>query len=325
MSASDQPADRPADQPATVRAVVATAFGGPEVLDVVDVPVAAPGPDEVRIRVHAAGVNPIDAKIRSGMFGSDPADLPRRLGSEAAGVVTAVGSQAPFAVGDEVVAYPIGGAYAEEIVVDSSSVVAKPAGVGWTEAAGLLLVGATAAHALAATSVAEGDTVLVHGGSGGVGLIAVQLAALRGARVLATASPARHDLLRDLGAEPIAYGDGLLDRVRAAAPDGVDAALDLVGTAEALEVSLALVPVARIATIANFDTAPAAGVAVLGGGPGADPGAEVRAAARPELLALAAEGRLRVVVDAVLPLDEVVEAHRRIDSGHTTGKIVLEV
>lgn len=321
MSASD----RPADLPATVRAVVATAFGGPEVLEVVDVPVGAPGPDEVRVRVRAAGVNPVDAKVRSGMFGSDPADLPRRLGSEAAGVVTAVGEGAPFAVGDEVVAYPIGGAYAEEIVVDSSSVVAKPAGLGWAEAAGLLLVGATAAHALAATSVSEGDTVLVHGGSGGVGLIAVQLAALRGARVLATASPARHDLLRDLGAEPIAYGDGLLDRVRAAAPDGVDAALDLVGTAEALEVSLALVPVARIATIANFDTAPAAGVAVLGGGPGADPGTEVRAAARPELLALAAEGRLRVVVDAVLPLDEVVEAHRRIDSGHTTGKIVLEV
>ncbi|MBZ5733320.1 NADP-dependent oxidoreductase [Nocardioides sp. TRM66260-LWL] len=312
----------------TTRAVVATTYGGPEVLALTDVALPSPGPGEIEVAVRAAGVNPVDAKIRSGLFGPDPDALPRRLGSEAAGVVVAAGGDpetAAFTVGDEVVGFPLTGAYAERIVVPADALVRKPAEVSFVDAAGLLLVGATAEHALTVTKVGEGDTVLVHGGSGGVGLVAVQLAAQRGARVLATASEARHDLLRELGAEPLLYGDGLLERVRAAAPDGVDVALDLVGTAEALEVSLALVPVERITSIANFDSAPKAGVTVLGGGPGADPGTEIRAAARPRLLELLAAGSLRLVVSDVLPLEEVAEAHRRIDSGHTVGKIVLEV
>ena len=132
-----------------------------------------------------------------------------------------------------------------------------------------MLSGATAVHALTATAVGEGDTVLIHGGAGGVGLYAVQLARLRGARVVATASEGSHGLLRDLGAEPVVYGDGLLDRVRALAPDGVDAALDLVGTDEAVDVSLALVPDrARVTTIAAFARGPQEGV-LLPGGPGA--------------------------------------------------------
>ena len=169
----------------------------------------------------------------------------------------------------------------------------------------------------------EGDTVLVHGASGGVGLYAVQLARLRGARVIATAGEPNHALLRDLGAEPVVYGDGLLERVRALAPDGVDAALDLVGSDEAMDVSLALVDRDRIASIANFTRGPREGIKLLGGGPGADAGDALRAAARPELARLAGTGDLRVVVAATYPLDDAAEAHRQVATGHTTGKVVL--
>jgi len=172
--------------------------------------------------------------------------------------------------------------------------------------------------------VQEGDTVLVHGASGGVGLFAVQLARLRGARVLATGGERSHALLRELGAEPVVYGDGLLERVQTQAPEGVDAALDLVGTDEAMDVSLALVADRdRIASIANFARGPQEGIKLLGGGPGADAGDELRAAARPELARLAGEGTLRVVVAATYPLDDAADAHRQIGTGHTAGKIVL--
>jgi NADPH:quinone reductase-like Zn-dependent oxidoreductase len=291
----------------------------------VDLP--TPGPREARLAVRAIGVNPYDIKVYAGP--GDPARLPLGLGSEAAGVVTAVGEGAaddrgPLSVGDEVIAFRASGAYATDLLVADTALTHKPETLGWPEAAVLLLSGATAVHALTRTAVAEGDTVLVHGGSGGVGLYAVQLAALRGARVIATASPRNHDLLRELGAEPVTYGDGLLERVRALAPRGVDVALDLIGSDEAIDVSLALVGDRdRIATITNFERGPAEGIAVLGGGPGADPGDEIRAAARPELARLAGDGRLRVVLAATYPLDDVAEAHRRIATGHTTGKIAL--
>ena len=222
------------------------------------------------------------------------------------------------------IAFRASGAYATDLLVPDSALTRKPASLGWPEAAVLLLAGATAVHTLTRTAVGEGDTVLVHGASGGVGLYAVQLAALRGARVIATAGAASHDLLRELGAEPVTYGDGLLDRVRDLAPDGVDAALDLIGSDEAMDVSLALVADRdRIATIVNFGRGAIEGVALLGGGPGADPGNAVRDAARPELARLAGEGRLRVVLAATYPFDEVAQAHRQIAAGHTTGKIAL--
>lgn len=308
---------------------MATAFGGPESLSVEQVELPEPGPHEVRIAVRAAGVNPVDVKMYAGP--GDASALPMPLGFEAAGVVTAVGAdaaddQGPLAVGDEVIAFRVSGAYAADLVVSDGALTRKPAGLGWAEASGLLLAGATAVHTLTATSVGEGDTVLVNGAAGGVGLYAVQLAALRGARVIGTASPRNHDLLRELGAEPVAYGDGLLDRVRALAPDGVDVALDLIGTDEAMDVSLALVADrGRIASIANFRRGPSEGIRLLGGGPGADPGDDVRMAARPELARLAGEGRLRVVVAATYPLDEATAAHRAIATGHTTGKIALVV
>ena len=163
------------------------------------------------------------------------------------------------------------------------------------QASGLLLTGVTAAHLLHATTVAAGETVLVHGASGGVGSAAVQLLVDRGARVIGTAGPGRQDDVRALGAEPVPYGDGLLERVRDLAPDGVHVALDAVGTDEAVDVSLALVADRdRIATVAAFARAPGLGIRLLGGGPGADPGTQVRSAAREALVALAGEGRLTV-------------------------------
>jgi NADPH:quinone reductase len=311
------------------RTVIATAYGGPEVLAVVDEPVAEPGPGQAVLQVRAAGVNPIDVKSYSGQFGSDPARLPLRLGLEAAGVVTAVGAGAtgpagPVLVGDEVIAFRASGAYAAELLVPADVLVPRPATLDWAQASGLMLTGATAWHALVATGVAQGDTVLVHGASGGVGVMAVQLAALRGATVIGTAGPASQDFLRDLGAIPVTYGAGLADRVRAAAPQGVDVALDLVGTDEAVDVSLELVADrTRIATIAAGQRGLKLGIKALGGGPGADPGTEIRAAARLDLARLAGEGKLRVVVSRTYPLDEVAEAHRFSLAGHVTGKIAL--
>jgi NADPH:quinone reductase-like Zn-dependent oxidoreductase len=304
--------------------VIAAAYGGPEVLAVTDVQTPDPGPGEARIAVRAAGVNPVDYKSYSGRFSSDPAALPIRLGFEAAGTVTQIGAGAPVGIGDDVIAYRITGGYATELVAPTSALVPKPASLGWPEAAGLMLTGVTAWHCLTATGVRAGDTVLINGGAGGVGLMATQLAADCGATVVATASPARHGLLRELGARPVAYGPGLAERVRAAAPDGVTAALDLVGTDEAVDVSLELVAdKARIATIAAFGRAGPAGIKALGGGPGADPGTDIRTAARPELARLAGEGRLRVIVAATYPLTEAAAAHRAIMTGHTSGKIAL--
>jgi NADPH:quinone reductase-like Zn-dependent oxidoreductase len=306
------------------RVVLATAYGGPEVLTVADRPVSAPGPGEARVEVRAAGVNPADWKSYTGAFGTDPAQLPRRLGFEVSGVVTAVGPDVALSVGDEVIGFRVSGGYAAEVVVPATALVPKPASLGWEPAAGLMLAGATAVHALTATGVGPGDTVLVHGAAGGVGLMAVQLAALRGARVVGTVGGDGADLVRRLGAEPVRYGAGLADRVRAIAPDGVDAALDLVGTDEAVDVSLELVAERqRIATIAAFGRAAADGIRALGGGPGADPGTELRDAARAELAALAGAGRLEVVVAGSFPLEEVAAAHRQGMAGHTHGKLVL--
>lgn len=311
------------------RVVNATAFGGPEVLSVAEMPVGPPGPGEVLVRVRAAGVNPVDHKLYSGAFGSDPSQLPMRLGFEASGVVEAVGAGArgpagPVAVGDEVIAFRISGAYAEQVVVEGGSVLPKPAALSWEEAAGLMLTGVTAVHALTATGVGRGDTLLVHAAAGGVGLMTVQLARELGARVIGTASERRHDFVRQFGVEPVAYGDGLIERVRAIAPDGVDAAIDAIGTDEAVDASLALVADRdRIATIAAFERGGQAGIKVLGSGPGAEPGEEIRAAARLALLRHVQEGALRVVVSQTYPLADVAQAHRAAREGHTHGKIVL--
>ncbi|MDF2990333.1 MAG: putative Zn-dependent oxidoreductase [Microbacterium sp.] len=306
------------------RLVRPTAFGGPEVLAVVDMPTPHPQDGEVVVRVYAAGVNPIDSKMYSGSFHGVARALPS-IGMECAGVVEAIGADVTTtAIGDEVIVYPVTAAHADIVCVPATSLIPKPPALGWAEAGGLLLAGTTAAHALNAAAVTHDDTVLIHGGAGAVGLMAVQLARAAGANVIATASPPNHALLRELDATPVAFGPGLLDRVRQAAPAGVDAAIDTVGTDEALDVSLAVVgDPGRVASIAGSDRRIGTGIAQLGYGPGQDPGFAVRNAARGRLVEMAGEGSLRVVVAATLPLTEAARAHEMVRSGHAPGKIVL--
>jgi NADPH:quinone reductase-like Zn-dependent oxidoreductase len=306
------------------RTIVAEAYGGPEVLALQDIELPEPGPGEVLVEVRAAGANPIDYKLYSGEMGSDPHNLPMPIGLEAAGVIVAAepgaeGYTGPLTVGDEVVVTNIQGGYSDRLIAAAAEVGHKPSALPVEQAAGLLLAAGTAWHLLTKTGVGTNDTVLIHGASGGVGLMAVQLAAARGAKVIATASPGRHDQLREYGAIPVAYGDGLADRVRAIGP--VDAALDLVGTDEALDTSVELVSDrSRIATIAGFGRAAELGIAAL---TGADGGQEIRDASRAPILELAAEGKLDVTVDKVFSLAEAADAHRYLQTGHARGKVVL--
>jgi NADPH:quinone reductase-like Zn-dependent oxidoreductase len=306
------------------KAVFAEGYGGPEVLALQDIELPELGQGQVLVDVRAAGTNPIDYKLYSGDMGSDPGKLPMPIGLEVAGVIAAVapgatGYTGALTVGDEVIVTNISGGYAEQVIANASDVGHKPASLSFEQASGLLLTAGTAWHLLTNTAVGTGDTVLIHGASGGVGLMAVQLAIARGAKVIATASPARHDQLRGYGAEPVAYGEGLADRVRAIG--AVDAALDLVGTDEALDTSVELVADrGRIATIAGFGRAGELGIAVL---TGADGGQAIRDASRADVVALAADGKLEVTVDKALPLEEAAEAHRYLQAGHARGKVVL--
>jgi NADPH:quinone reductase-like Zn-dependent oxidoreductase len=204
--------------------IVATAFGGPEVLSQVEADVPAPAKGEVTVAVRAAAVNPVDYKIVSGAMGADPDRLPLPVGIELAGVVTAVGPGAegpagPLAVDDEVVVtFAPAGAYADAVTVPAANVVPKPEGLAWAEAAGTLGVGSTATHALAVLDLKPGETLLVHGAAGSVGQIAVQLAVAAGVTVVGTAGERNHELLRRYGAVPVAYGPGVRCRPRPRAP-----------------------------------------------------------------------------------------------------------
>lgn len=309
----------------TTRIVEPQDFGGPEQLHLTTVDTPEPGPGEVRVTVRAIGVNPVDWKIYSGAFGRDP-QLLHSVGSEVAGVVDAVGPEVTdWQPGDEVIVQSVPGtAYAEHVVAPAVQLVAKPAGLPFEVAAGLPVIGGTATQALETTHVGDGDTVLVHGGAGGVGGVVIQLAVRRGARVIATASERNHDYLRTLGAEPVTYGDGLEERVRALAPQGVDVAVDTVGTDEALDTSVALVADrSRIVTIAGFARFQELGIQAIGGGPGADPGTELRAAAVPVVAELVAAGEVHVPVERTYPLAETAQAHRDSIAGHTRGKLVV--
>lgn len=307
------------------RAIRAPRYGEPEVLELVDVEVPGPGDGQVRIAVRAAATNPADLKQLRGQFGRREDALPLRLGSEIAGVVTALGGGVDtVAVGDEVIAYRVSGGYAEALNARASSVFPKPSNLSWGEAAGLLAVGVTAWHLLEATGVGAGDAVLVHGASGGVGLAVVQLALLRGATVVGTAGQGSLARVQRFGATAVEYGPGLVERVRSVLPQGVDVALDTVGTDEALDTSVALVADRdRIATIAAFQRGAELGIHLLGGGPGADPGSAIRDAARARLVELAAEGRYLAPVGRAFPLASAAEALEVLASGHPGGKVVL--
>lgn len=305
--------------------VVATAFGGPEVLSVVEADVPAPETGQVVVDVRAAGINPVDHKIISGAMGDDPGRLPLPVGLEVAGVVVAVGPDAdgpggPLSVGDEVVAYPVEGGYADAVVAAAATTVPKPAALPWPEAAGALLTGGTAAHTLQAVAIKAGETLLVHGGAGSVGQLVVQLAVQAGATVVATAGQRSHEPLRGFGAMPVAYGPGLLDRVRAVAPDGVDAAIDTVGTDEAVDTSLELVADrSRIASIAAFGRADT-GIMLLSKD---DPETRVRAEVWRTLLPAVADGVVTLTIARTYPLADAAEALAFVRDGHAGGKVVL--
>ena len=312
-----------------ITAVVAPTYGGPDVVTLIETELAAPATGQVLVEVRAAATNPIDYKLFSGHYGDDPSKLPMRLGLEVSGVVLATegevtGPSAPIHVGDEVIVYPAPGGYATAVVADAELVVAKPQNMSFEEASGLMLCGTTAVHALRAASVGAGNTVLINGASGGVGLLAVQIAVDDGARVIATASATQHEMLRDLGAEPVLYGEGLLERVRELAPEGVDAAIDLIGTDEAADVSMALVAdPSRLATIVGSSKGARLGMKALGMGPNADPGVAIRSAARLDLVRRVEEGSLKVFVDATFALADAADALRDLAQGHSHGKIVL--
>jgi NADPH:quinone reductase-like Zn-dependent oxidoreductase len=272
-----------------LKAVRFNQFGGPEVLEIVDLPDPHPGPGQVRIAVRAAGVNPSDWKKRKGLMDGE---LPQTMGHEAAGVVDELGEGAgDVAVGDRV----FGGA------------AALPAAIE------------TATRALDQLGAGSGSTLLINGASGSVGSAAVQLAVVRGARVIGTASPANHEYLRSLGAEPVAYGEGLVERVRALAADGVDAALDVAGSGVLPElIELAGGP-EHVVTIADFGGAQEHGVTFSSG----DGGRAVHALA--EIGELIESGRFSLPVAQTFPLAEIAEAHRVSEDGHVGGKLVLVV
>jgi enoyl reductase len=297
-------------------AIVFAEYGDPEVLHPIDIdpPTAAAG--QVRIRVKAAGVNPVDVKLRRGDFADAmPADFPARIGNEYAGIIDQTGDDVTgFAVGDHVLGSATSQCYAEYVVADASDVVRKPAAMPWTMAAVLPAVGQTAHTALRQIAVRAGDTLLIHAAAGGVGTIAVQLAHLRGATVIGTTSERNHDYLRSLGATPVAYGDGLLERVHALAPAGVDAALDGIG-GEAISVSLALVEDRqRIGTLVDAEAAKKHGIQRVGGR---------STEALRELVTLYEHGRLQLPIHAAFPLTEAHLAHREVQTGHVRGKVVL--
>jgi NADPH:quinone reductase-like Zn-dependent oxidoreductase len=301
-----------------MRAVVFEEFGGPEVLTARDVEEPQAGPGQVRIKVRAAGVNPIDFKVRRGWTKGfiDPV-FPAVPGLEVAGVVDQAGDGAEFAVGDEVVGWSDGGAYAEYAI--AGNVARKPAGVSWEQAVGVPVAGETAQRVLDLLGVKSGETILIHGAAGAVGSVAVQLAKAAELTVIGTASPVNHNFLRSIGAVPVEYGEGLLERVRAAAPDGVDAVFDAAGQGGLQEsIELRGGP-DRIVTIADFAAAEL-GIAVSAAGTATPE--EVREALAAQLQAVA-DGTLTIRIAETFDLADAAKAQELSESGHARGKIVL--
>ncbi|KQV16816.1 MULTISPECIES: NADP-dependent oxidoreductase [unclassified Kitasatospora] len=307
-----------------MKAIAIRQYGGPEVVEYTELPDPKVGPDSVLVRVKAAGVNPVDWKVRQGYLdGIIDAHFPLIMGWDLAGVVQAVGGGVTeFRPGDEVIGYVRKdtvehGTYAELVAAPVRTLARKPAALDWAQAGGLPLAGLTAYQSLVkALGVQAGETVLVHAAAGGVGVLAVQIARALGARVIGTASERNHAFLRSLGAEPVAYGDGLADRVRALAPDGVDAALDLVG-GDAVEVSATLVEdPARIASVADYGVVAKGGHYVW---------ARPDTADLTELARLADAGQLTVPVASTFPLAQAASAQALNAEGRTRGKIVLLV
>lgn len=309
------------------RYVTYSQTGGPEVLEVHEGPEPTPGEGRVVVEIRAAGVNPIDWKLRAGIRPSGPFEEPRRAGFDGAGVISALGPGVDgCSVGDEVVVEGTQGTYATHVEASPENLTAKPSGVDFETAAALGIPVATAWQVIASLEVGEGDRLLLHAGSGAVGQAAIQIARSRGAEVVATAGEENLERLRELGAVAVTYGRGLVNRLRKASPEGYTVSLDCAGTDEALEASLELVDRTRIGTIVQGAQYHEMGLQAWSGGspePLTPEQQGLRDEAIAHVLPLVAMGEFEVEIGRVMPLDDVVEAHRLSEQGGVRGKIVL--
>jgi NADPH:quinone reductase-like Zn-dependent oxidoreductase len=303
------------------RAIQIDRYGGVEVLELREVVLPAPGPGQVIVRVRAAGINISEAKMRAGLVRAIfPLTFPSGQGSDLAGVVEEIGAGVTnVTVGDEVIGYTDNRAsHAEYVLVEASNLTPKPAQVRWEVAGALFVAGATGFATVKAVAPSAGEIVVIAGAGGGVGVFAVQLAVRTGARVIALASERHHDWLRERGVVPIAYGDGVSDRITTAAEGApVAAFIDLVGDGY-VELALELgIPTDRIDTVVDFPAIQQHGVKGEGGASAAS------AATLAELAALIAAGDLIVPIQGTYPLEQVREAFTELEAGHMAGKIVL--
>ena len=302
------------------KAVRFNQYGGVEVLQIVEVERPVPGPEQVLIRVKAAGINPGEAAIRKGLLADRwPSTFPSGQGSDLAGIVEELGNGVTsFAIGDEVIGFTDNRAsQAEFVVVEASHLIHRPSNVSWEVTGSLFVAGTTAYAAVRAVTLKKGDTVAISGATGGVGSIAVQLAVQAGARVIGISSTAHHQWLTDHNVIPIAHDEGVSDHIRAAVDGHLDAFIDLFG-GDYVEIALKLgVQPERINTTINFEAIRKYGVKSEGNAEGGN--AEVLA----ELARLIDQGVLEVPIDHVYPLTEVREAYNELEAHHAFGKIVL--
>ena len=296
------------------RVVRFSRFGGPEVLEIVDLPLAVPGPGQVRVALRAAGLNPADFKRREG-GPQYSTTFPAGIGRELAGVIEAIGPDVGhLAAGDEVFGSVPDGAFQTHLVTDASFFARKPAELPWDVAGGLALVGQTAWDALASQETSSGSTIVVSAAAGGVGGVLSQLAVLRGIRVIGSASPANHEWLRSRGIEPVEYGPRMVDEVRALTPDGVTAAFDLHGQAAVRQFLELGIPPHRINT--NAMDPGEFGIRRVGRGLTSVPTLDA-------LAALVVAGDVELPITASHPFDQVADAFRRLETGHLRGKVVI--
>jgi NADPH:quinone reductase-like Zn-dependent oxidoreductase len=295
-------------------------YGGPDVLNVLDIEPPQPGDGEVVVRVKAAGINPGEAAIRAGLVHDRwPATFPSGQGSDLAGAIAEVGAGVDgLGVGDEVIGFTHDRAsQADLVIVEAQNLTPRPSAVPWEAAGSLFVAGTTAYAAVRAVSPAEGDVLAISGAAGGVGTLAVQLARNAGATVIGLAGEHHHDWLREHGAIPVTYGDGVAQRIREAGGGRLDAFIDTFGSGYVdLAIELGVAP-QRIDTIIDWDAAERHGVKTEGNMAGAS--ADTLA----ELARLIAEGRLEIPIARVYPLAEVRDAYRELERRHTLGKIVL--
>lgn len=306
-----------------MKAVFYEQYGDPDVLQYGEQPDPKIGPDAVLVDVRASSVNPVDWKITAGYLdGALPTYFPVIPGWDVAGVVVQPGpSVTEFQAGDEVIGYvradTVGlGTFAEQVAAPVRTLARKPRNVSWAEAATMPLAGLTAYQSLQAVGVSDGDTVLVHNGAGGVGTYAIQIAKAWGARVLATASEKNHDFLRSLGAEPLTYGEGLGERIAAAAPDGLDAVVDYVGGDDWVASLTYLEDATRVASVADAEVKEKGGRYIF-----VRPNPEDLLA----LTELVEAGSVKPVLAATFSLEDAADAFRSSMDGHVRGKIAVTV